>query len=667
MWLLFTLLSACTIGPGSPSSGSPTEAEPPAGSETIDGTSGTASTPSGSTDAPCVVESFPPQQLRLLSRSEYDRSVRALFPELRVGVCGDDMDCDDASSCVAERCTPDPCGLRTFSFAGEPEATVGVSGTFTDWEVWDLSWSAELGQHRAKLALDDGVHDYVLVVDGVEQLDPANPEVDESGDFSRLVIDCADAPLPESSDSLTDDLPRDGRPAGYPFSNHVESRRVTGLQVELYLDTAAAIARDVVFDVERHVTCPPGPACADAWIADLGRRAFRRDLSDSELDRYVAALLDEPEWSDGVDVVVQALLSSPAFLYRSEIGELQPDGTSRLDGHETATLLAYTLWGEPPDGPLLDAAAAGELDSDEGTREWAERMSVDPRSREAAIDFVVEWLGADGVLEVVKSDAVHADFDDAVRASALAGLRARVGDVLDGTGLLQDLFTGPEAWVDRHTAPLYGVPAPSELEPVVLPPGQEGGILRDVAIAATYAHADQSSPIHRGLLVRQRLLCQDLGEPPPAAADAPEVEEGVTTRERFAAHTADPACAGCHILIDEPGFAFEHLDAVGAWRDTEFGLPIDATGDVIALEGLGSGVEASVDGVADLAAVLADTDAVRACAATQAWRFAVGRLESADDACALEGMHAAAADGDLRGLWLAAVASPHFRTRQVPE
>jgi hypothetical protein len=348
------------------------------------------------------------------------------------------------------------------------------------------------------------------------------------------------------------------------------------------------------------------------------------------------------------------------------VGIPQADGTTRLDGWEVATLLAYTLWGRPPDAALLAAAEAGELDDDAAVLAWAERMLDDPRGTDARIDWVIDWFGVGAVESVVKSDVVYAEFDAATRRSALDGTRARVRELVERGLPLEELFTSTEAWVDANTASLYGVPAPDSLAPVELPAGQTGGILRDVAVAATYAHSDQSSPIHRGLLVRQRLLCQELGDPPPAAGDAPEVEVGVTTRDRFAAHTADPACAGCHVLIDDPGFAFEHLDAVGGWRDTEFGQPIDASGTVLAIEGLGSGVDVAVDGLPDLAAALADADSVQACAATQAWRYALGRLESTDDACALQGIHAAFLGGDLRSLWLAAVASPQFRTRQTP-
>ncbi|MFT4625277.1 MAG: hypothetical protein ACI8PZ_003945, partial [Myxococcota bacterium] len=608
-WLL-PLLIACA--PTGSSRGRGGEADAP----TVSTATTPSTTPPGTTPTEaCTVEHFAPQQLRLLSRAEYDRSVRDLFPALRMGVCAVDADCAiTAESCLAERCTPDPCGLRTFVLEADdgPYGSVLLSGTFNGWTSTDLSWAMlwepSLGAHVGKFALEDGVHDYVFVVDGVQQADPSNPLVGDGPVASRLELDCADAPTPTVDDSLTDDLPGDGRPSGFPFDNHVEARLVTALHVELYLDTAAAIARDVVFDLDAHVVCGPGPVCAASWVDDLGRRAFRRPLTDAERTRYVDALLAEPVWADGVSVVVQALLSSPGFLYRHEVGIPQADGTTRLDGWEVATLLAYTLWGRPPDAALLAAAEAGELDDDAAVLAWAERMLDDPRGTDARIDWVIDWFGVGAVESVVKSDVVYAEFDAATRRSALDGTRARVRELVERGLPLEELFTSTEAWVDANTASLYGVPAPDSLAPVELPAGQTGGILRDVAVAATYAHSDQSSPIHRGLLVRQRLLCQELGDPPPAAGDAPEVEVGVTTRDRFAAHTADPACAGCHVLIDDPGFAFEHLDAVGGWRDTEFGQPIDASGTVLAIEGLGSGVDVAVDGLPDLAAALADAD-----------------------------------------------------------
>ena len=185
------------------------------------------------------------------------------------------------------------------------------------------------------------------------------------------------------------------------------------------------------------------------------------------------------------------------------------------------------------------------------------------------------------------------------------------------------------------------------------------------AVLATYAHSDQTSPIRRGLFVRNALLCQPLPPPPPNAGGVPDVDPNATTRERFRQHTDDEFCASCHKHIDPVGFGFERYDPIGRWRDTENGLAVDAAGDMTDVEGLGAGTSAPFDQLDTLGGTLAGSDAAPACFAIQLRRFAHGRVEGPADRCAVNALTDTfvANGGDLKALWIDLLTAPAFRTR----
>jgi hypothetical protein len=171
--------------------------------------------------------------------------------------------------------------------------------------------------------------------------------------------------------------------------------------------------------------------------------------------------------------------------------------------------------------------------------------------------------------------------------------------------------------------------------------------------------------VARGVFTRERMLCQKL-PPPPDDVDIepPDPDPNATTRERFAEHTEDPSCAGCHALIDPLGFTYEHYDAVGRWRTEENDLPIDASGSVIGASD--DDLEGPVDDAVQLAKRLAQSEDFQECASQQWLQFALGRTPDDDaDECTLETTIAAAQSGDIRELLVAVVLSDAFRHRLV--
>jgi hypothetical protein len=183
-------------------------------------------------------------------------------------------------------------------------------------------------------------------------------------------------------------------------------------------------------------------------------------------------------------------------------------------------------------------------------------------------------------------------------------------------------------------------------------PERAAGLLGHGSVLASTAHSDQTSPVLRGLLVRQRLLCHELGTPPANAGVVPSVDPNATTRERFAQHSAE-GCRACHRYLDPIGFGFERFDELGRYRTTENGKPIDASGELADAEGLGKGTSVKFDTLPQLGALLGSTRAAKECLARHVFRFATGRLERPEDECAVRALaDRLEQSGDLRDLWL---------------
>jgi hypothetical protein len=456
-----------------------------------------------------------------------------------------------------------------------------------------------------------------------------------------------------------------------PFASNVTAP-VTNAMVEDFMDVAEELAAEAVTDLDALLPCDPDDigedACASAFVETFGRRAYRRPLTDDEqaalFDLYQAGR-DEAGFTAGIRLVVQAALQSPYFLYHAEFGELDEGDAVALTQYELAGRLSYFLWNTMPDDELFAAAEAGVLGDREGLRAEAERMIVDGRARDAIASFHLQWLGIADIESAEKDTDAYPEFTPALRRAMKAETATFTDYVIRYTdGTLGTLLTAPYSFPDGGVFGIYGVQEPvggDDTTPVGLDPSQRAGLLTQPSVLAVHAHAAQSSPIRRGVLLRENLLCQMLPEPPPDVDNTPpDLDPDATTRERFEQHRADPACAACHELIDPIGFGFEHYDAVGRYRDVENDNPIDGSGALG-----GTDVDGSFDGAVELAYRLAESDDVRSCVAAQWFRFAFGRIETEADACSRAAIDDAFADSGYRipDLMLAIVTSDAFRYR----
>ena len=325
-------------------------------------------------------------------------------------------------------------------------------------------------------------------------------------------------------------------------------------------------------------------ACVEPWLRDLGLRAWRRPLSDPEVERLMAvhalASTTLEDGDAGVEYVLATLLQSPSFLYRVEVG----DGAGRLTGYEVATRLSYLFWNTTPDQTLLQAAADGELATDEGVRAHAERLLADPRSSEGVRAFFTEMWALYGLDQLSKDPLVFPWMSAELGPSMKEETLLVVEDLVGQGGDYRDLMTQRTTYVDHRLAALYNVRAPGTegFGQVTLPSdGARAGLLGHAGILSLYAHPVSTSATLRGKFVQERLLCREI-PPPPADVDTsiPEASEGVTRRERVQEHLTNPACAGCHLITDPIGLGLENFDGVGAFRSLDNGALIDASGDL---------------------------------------------------------------------------------------
>ncbi|HEX3594533.1 MAG TPA: DUF1592 domain-containing protein [Polyangiaceae bacterium] len=380
-----------------------------------------------------------------------------------------------------------------------------------------------------------------------------------------------------------------------------------------------------------------GDAKATAAIKAIGRRLYRRPLTSSESDAYLALFKQAPTFASGdafhvgINLTIQTMLQSPHFLYRVE----RTQGTSSplfLDSYEMATRLSYALWNTTPSDDLLDAADRAELATKDGVLSWAQKMVADPRAKDVLLSFHEQMFGTS--LYGTQSKDPKFGFDATALAPALIDEPRQFFDeiVLQQNKGIRELLTTPIAFVNASTAPLYGLSGVTgtDLTRVALDPGQRAGLFTQIGFLSQNAGRVLTDPVHRGLTVLRKVLC-DEPDPPPAMFMPPTPEAGKTTRQIYEAKTA--CGVGCHdILINPAGFAFEHFDAVGAYRETENGLTIDAKSTLRIRDGWTQADKEknpygsiTFDGAVDLSKQLADLPRTHECYSRQFLEFVLSR------------------------------------------
>jgi len=457
------------------------------------------------------------------------------------------------------------------------------------------------------------------------------------------------------------------------LAGYVAPTSVAALNVQLYYQTAQTLVPTAIANPTapgNQLVVPDGgttaasqTAAATAFINSFGLAAYRRPVEAAELSDLLSIVFQPAialgsSFSDSIGYVVQAMIQSPNFLYHWEIGPTEPtvlpSGLVPLTPWQLASRLSMTLWADMPDSTLLQAAQDNELSTSAQVAAQATRMYADARASQALYDLNLQWLLQVAGNVTILNETVHSSplWTPAVAQSLSGEFTQFLSSVYSpsGDGTLKTLLTAPYVFVNSATAPIYGVTASgSGFTKVELNPAQRAGILTQSAFLSSESDVTMDNPVLRGLSVYVNLLCGAVNPPPAVVPGLPTtVMPGETTRQLFAAHAAATCAQGCHTIFDPPGFAFENYDAIGVFRTTDNGTPVDATGTMITPGGCAAGepcgTTISFKNAVDLMNQLGVNSEAQWCTERQWYRYAAGRLETSAELGSLQRAYRKGAD-----------------------
>jgi hypothetical protein len=345
---------------------------------------------------------------------------------------------------------------------------------------------------------------------------------------------------------------------------------------------------------ERLFVCRPAQpsqeeGCAKRILATVMRRAYRRPVGDADLQaplHFYREARTDGGFEGGIEMALRAVLVSPEFLFRVEQDPagIAPNTAYRVSDLELASRLSFFLWSSIPDDELLDVAAAGKLKSPAVFEKQVRRMLADDRSRALVNNFADQWLYLRNLESIRPDMRAFPDFDDNLRHAFRTETEMFFESIMREDRNVLDLLRADYTFVNERLAKHYGIPNVygSRFRRVTFGSGESrGGLLRQGSILTVTSYPTRTSPVLRGKWILANLLGVP---PPPPPPNVPTLQEKAATgktlsmRERMAEHRANPACAGCHKLMDPVGFSLENYDAVGRWRTAEDGKPIDSSG-----------------------------------------------------------------------------------------
>jgi len=458
------------------------------------------------------------------------------------------------------------------------------------------------------------------------------------------------------------------------FTNLSSSQTGSLVHMEQYESAAFSISQLVAADPTTLTGCDASAqgesVCAGLYLADLGKRAYRRPLSDGEQANLMALLAKDTgavDYPTRLALVIQAMLMSPKFLFRPEIGDQTRANAQGipLTSWEVASRLSYFLTGSIPDAELAAAADADALQSPDVIVKQARRLLTSDRAQSQLVKFHMQWLGTDTISALAKDMNAYPDFNPllAYYMGKETDLFLRKSLFEEG-GTYAELLLADFTYANGPLAKFYGVAGPDETDTttwqkVKLDPSKNVGLLTQGSLTATMAKQDRTDPIRRGKFVLNQILCRSVNPPPPEiVAMFQPLDLSKTARDQLTQHRTNEVCAQCHKVLDPLGLPFEHYDGMGRWRDDDRGMEIDASGQID---------ETTFDGVPQMAHVLADMPEARACYVTQWLRFSEGKLNGDGDAAYINWlMTQFTRNTRIVDLVAAIVGSDSFRYRAPP-
>jgi hypothetical protein len=427
-------------------------------------------------------------------------------------------------------------------------------------------------------------------------------------------------------------------PESLGFRNSGDYLTVPSLAAQKYLDSAEQIAETAAASAS-FVTCAGGmqdAKCATTFINQFGKKVYRRPLTAEDTARYDAlfqkALTAGYDFKTGIEWIVFAMLQSPQFLYRFELGATPSGAYAKPSQYELASRLSYLYLQSMPDAALFTAADKGELATPAQLETQARRLLADPKGQRL-LDYFEQWADTDTMPELVRDAKVYAGLDANLPALLQQETRAFVSNLLKSpTGSFTELLTAPYTFANAALAKHYGLtgPAGTGFERVDAP-GRAGVLTQGMMLA--HDKPTRTSIVRRGLKIRTDLLCNTVPAPPPDVdINLDKTATNLSQRQRLEQHRTVASCNACHKLMDPIGVVFEGFDAVGRARTVdETGMPVmvasqlDVTGDA----------NGPIGTPAELGQRLANSDQARGCYVTNTFRFFYGHEVEQADACSM--------------------------------
>ncbi len=433
---------------------------------------------------------------------------------------------------------------------------------------------------------------------------------------------------------------------GEGFDNNADVLTLAPVDGELYLKATRDIAARALDPANpaarsRILVCDPAKAteavCSLQIIRAFATRAFRRPVIDEELRPYLDLFAQvrsaQESYDRGIRLAIQGILMAPDFLFRVEI-DPGPGIVHPISDFELASRLSYFLWSSMPDESLFAKATEKVLNRPAEIIGQVRRMLANPKADTLNANLVRQWMQTSELDPEKKTPdpVLFPKFDEPLRAAMQQETNLFFGDVMRGKVAAFELLTANHVYVNRRLAQHYGLAnaasvSPTQFSRVEISDGRRGGILRAASFLTVTSKNDVQSPVLRGKWVLDRILCSS---PPAAPPNVPafnpndrSTTEGQmtgTVRQKLEKihHNRGPICSGCHVAMDAIGFAFEHYDATGAWRDTEGNLPIDSSGVL-------ADTDTKFRGAADLAGILQKDPRFAACIVRKMFSYALGR------------------------------------------
>lgn len=477
-------------------------------------------------------------------------------------------------------------------------------------------------------------------------------------------------------DAMIDDVDFPAETAPRAYDNNAEKlgfSEVFGTALQHHAEAVAASAVQRLPNLVAGCASAPGTSdaenrCATEFIARFLPKVYRRPATTAEAAALNALYTESRKlttFEGAIATVIEAMLQSPSFLYRTEFGDpTRLSQHSPLTDHERASALSFLLWRSTPDDELLAAADGGRLHASSDVDTQARRLLASPRAKDSLRAFFRQWLELTGTTAVIRDKGAYPDFDSALAIDMAQEVDAFVDQHAWGSGGFRDMLTATTTTADARLARLYGrTSAAASAAPLQLDATQRAGVLTLPAFIATHSPPTAFSPVQFGRVVRARLLCQPLPDPPANVPSLPPPSATVTPRERFAAHAADPSCKGCHNLMDPVGFGFERYDGIGRYQERTGSTPLTGAGQLA-----GTDVDGPFTGAVELAQRLAASKLARDCFASNLFEYAHGRhaaLDAGEDAKAMNPAMTAFAtgDGNITELLLAVTTADPFLFR----